>query len=77
LPDEQTSIKVSIMAGKKKHTLVALGCLGLQRVYLDIPVEEAVRRYTESEGSPPPYEPKIVEFNEEFYSYEVGEGEQE
>jgi hypothetical protein len=58
----------------KKHTLVAIGYLGSKRVYLDLPVEEAARRYVESEkcGVIDGIPVEVVPFDDEFYAYEVG-----
>lgn len=34
------------------HTLIVIGYTGISRAYLDIPEEEAIRRYCESEDTP-------------------------
>lgn len=46
------------------HTLVTIGWTGVQVAYLDVPVDEAIRRYREHEGMTPdePLECPVVTF---------------
>jgi hypothetical protein len=55
------------------HTLVTIGCLGMKRAYLDVPRDEAIRRFKVAEGyEPPDGEVDEFLFHEEFYTYEAG-----
>jgi hypothetical protein len=56
---------------KPKHTMVVIGWLGFKRVYLDVPPDEAVRRYRETEGGDPPTDIDVFEFTDEFGAYDV------
>ena len=59
------------------HTLIAIGSLGELRVYLDVPLEEAKKRYeaycrgTGLEDSAPMV--RKIEFTDEFEAYDVWE----
>jgi len=57
-------------------TLVAIGFLGCKRVYIDVPLEEAVRRYEASESYVVDggfITAEIHEFEgDEFWAYDVG-----
>lgn len=63
-----------------KHTLIAIGWLGTKRVYLDVPLEEAKRRFIEAETNSYDTEPyvldekliDIIEIEDEFWAYDVG-----
>lgn len=64
-----------------KHTLVAIGWLGAKHVYLDVPLEEAKRRYAEAnkDWSGTPYMPEdtpveMFEVEDEFWAYDVWPG---
>jgi thymidylate kinase len=56
------------------NTLTAIGYLGGYRVYLNLDLEEAKRRYQEETGdNPDDYSVHVTEFEDVFYAYEVGE----
>ena len=52
-----------------KHTLVLIGWLGTKRAYLDIPREEAIRRYKESDGDIDEEHIEEFTFTDEFGTY--------
>lgn len=55
---------------KERHTLTVIGWMGVKHAYLDVPYDEAVRRYGESEGTAPI--PEMIEtftFTDEFGVY--------
>lgn len=57
-----------------KHTLHVIGYLGGKTCYLDIPLEEAKRRYEKSEETSINGEfidVKTFEFEDEFWAYDV------
>lgn len=59
-----------------KHTLVVIGFMSCKRCYLDVPEQEARRRYLASEGEDGlgGHETvKILEFDDEFSAYDVWE----
>jgi hypothetical protein len=68
-----------------KHTLVSIGWLGCKRVYLDVPLEEAKRRYIAAETNSWDTEPYVIEdrliemyeITDEFWAYDVGPGDDE
>lgn len=57
-----------------KNTLVVIGYTGIRRAYLNVPVEEAERRYREAEDLEPedklPYL-HVFEFEDEFNVYDA------
>lgn len=57
---------------EKKHTLWVIGFMGDMVAYLDIPKEEALRRWVEvhgdKEGVP---DPRAVHFNDAFGVYDA------
>ena len=55
----------------KRHTLHVLGCLGIKHAYLDMPLEEARRRYIEVEGDLPEEWVISFEFDDEFSVYDA------
>lgn len=61
-----------------KHTLISIGWLGSKRVYLDVSLEEAKRRYLEAEGDYATLEGidiEMYEIEDQFYAYEIGQGD--
>ncbi len=60
------------MSATSKHTLVVIGFLSSRYCYLDVSVEEAMRRYAAPMGENWVGEPVIViEFDDEFCAYDV------
>jgi len=56
------------------NKLISIGYIGLKRCYLNIPLEEAKRRYQEDEEEVP--DTDIIyefEFDDEFCAYDVYE----
>ncbi|MBI4020717.1 MAG: hypothetical protein HY369_00575 [Candidatus Aenigmarchaeota archaeon] len=74
-PAAAPPVEHAIQEAKPTHRLVVVGLIGLKRAYLDIPREEALRRYMESEHEFT--EAKIAdnvlefEFTDEFGVYDV------
>jgi hypothetical protein len=56
------------------NCLIAIGWLGIKRVYLNLTREEALARYRASEGESCETDPQIeeIEFEDEFWAYDVG-----
>lgn len=60
--------------GGHKHLMIAIGYLGLMRCYVDLTLDEAKRRYIESEGDDTSLDGvgiTVFGFDDEFHSYEV------
>lgn len=62
------------MSVAKKHRLVCIGWLGDFACYLDVPREEAMRRYRAENPETQPDDVRVTEFEfeDEFYAYEAG-----
>lgn len=62
---------------KPKHQLWTIGWTGVQSAYMDIPRDEAQRRYRLAEGLPPDEDLEAItdgfEFTDEFGAYAVWE----
>lgn len=59
--------------GEKKHLMISIGWLGLMRCFIDMPLEEAKRRYMEDGDSLDGVGITVFGFDDEFSSYEVSE----
>jgi hypothetical protein len=65
-----------------KNKLISIGWLGVKRCYLNVPREEAIRRYARDEydGNPGITDESLTkdrlieefEFDDEFHAYDVG-----
>jgi len=58
------------------HTLTTIGYLGSKRAYLDLPLDECIRRWKLHEDTTEEPEARLVdtfEFVDEFYTYEAGQ----
>ncbi len=54
-----------------KHKLIVIGFMGIKRAYLDIPREEAIRRYMGDDTSPFDEPVEEFEFENEFGVYDA------
>lgn len=59
---------------KLKHSLTVIGWMGTKTCYLDVPREDAIRRFLRDnpEHSPDEVDPQLVEefeFDDEFHAY--------
>jgi hypothetical protein len=63
----------------KPNKMISIGYLGVMKCYLNIPTEEAIKRYTESEGvEPGEFDEGMVNvfyFDDEFGAYSVYDDE--
>lgn len=56
-----TAADVARLAPKQPNTLFVIGWMGVKRCYLNISREEAIARYTQEDGAPPP-DDQVTEF---------------
>jgi len=57
------------------NKLVVIGCIGMKKAYLNISVDEAMKRFLASESAiPGDYDPQVIEFEDELDVYEVWGG---
>jgi len=59
--------------GDNKHLMIAIGWLGVMNCYIDLTLEEAKKRYLESDGSLEDVTITVFGFNDEFRTYDVSE----
>ena len=61
------------MSNKTTNTIISIGYLGCMRCYLNVPREEAIRRYMEAESqeeAPDPSRIHEVQVEDEWQSYD-------
>lgn len=64
-------MKLSSSNALRMNTIITIGYLGFRRCYLNVSMEEAIRRYTESEGETP--SPDLIDttdIEDEWCSYD-------
>jgi len=57
--------------GEHKHLMISIGYTGLMRCFIDMPIEEAKKRYMESDDSLEGVGVTVFGFDDEFNAYEV------
>lgn len=55
------------------NRLIVIGEIGMKRAYLNVPQEEAIRRYREAHPDETRITVQLVEFEDEFEAYEIWE----